>query len=404
VKPQQAVAVAPPTDPAAPRLDGVRVSIVLKWAGLGGAERQALVLARHLQESEGAVVEVRALSDADGRAAALFREAGIPWLARRSRWRGSRPRTVARLATATAALRRSRPDVLLPYCDVPNVVCGLIWRRVGARTCIWNQRDTLPFTLHESFVRRAIGATPVLVANSHHGADLLATRGAPRDRVRVIANGAALARARMPRGEWRRRLHVADDAVVVTALAHFYERKDHETLLGGWRRTLAEAGADRGRLTLVLAGRSEGRLQLLETLARDHGIYDRVRFVGDVEDVAGLLDASDVGVLCSSAEGCPNAVLEYMAAGLAVVGTDVVGIRGTLGDNGRPFLVPRADSEALGSTLALVCSDSALRDRLGKENRARQRALFSKEQMLEQTVLAILDGLGASALSRRARR
>ncbi len=138
------------------------MSIVLKWAGLGGAERQALVLARHLREAEGAVVEVRALSDADGRAATLFREADIPWLARGGRWRGSRPRTVARLAAAAAALRRSRPDVLLPYCDVPNVVCGLTWRGVGARTCVWNQRDTLPFTLHEFFVRRAIGATPVL--------------------------------------------------------------------------------------------------------------------------------------------------------------------------------------------------------------------------------------------------
>jgi len=46
-------------EPTRPRLGGLRVAVVLKWPGLGGAERQALVLARHLREVEGASVEVR---------------------------------------------------------------------------------------------------------------------------------------------------------------------------------------------------------------------------------------------------------------------------------------------------------------------------------------------------------
>jgi hypothetical protein len=142
------------TEPTRPRLAGLRVAVVLEWPGLGGTERQALVLARHLREVEGASVEVQALTDADGRGAAAFREVGIPWRGRRWRWRGSAPWTVARHARVTASLRGARPDVLLPYCDVPNVVCGLVWRHVGARTCLWGQRDTLPFTLGESFVRR----------------------------------------------------------------------------------------------------------------------------------------------------------------------------------------------------------------------------------------------------------
>jgi len=45
-------------------------------------------------------------------------------------------------------------DVLLPCCDVPNAVCGPVWRHVGARTCVWNQRGTLLFTLNEAFLRR----------------------------------------------------------------------------------------------------------------------------------------------------------------------------------------------------------------------------------------------------------
>jgi len=375
------------------RLEGIRVAVVLKWAGLGGAERQALLLARHLKDVEGADVAVHALSDAEGRAATLFRDAGIPWRKSRGRWHGSKPRTVGRLARTAAALRRERYDVLLPYCDVPNVVCGLVWRHTGARTCVWNQRDTLPFTLDHGFVRRAIRATPVLVSNSEHGAELLADTGAARDRVRVIANGVGLAPAQDDRREWRRRLGIADDVVTVTSVAHFYVRKEHETLLDGWRGALASADAGRAGPVLVLAGRSEGRRGQLEQLVREYGIGDSVRFAGDVEDVAGLLAASDVGVLSSPTEGCSNSVLEYMAAGLPVVGSDIPGIRDVLGDSGTPLLVPPADAPSLASALAAVCADPRLRSRVGAENAARQRRLFGAERMLHDSVGAILDGL-----------
>jgi glycosyltransferase involved in cell wall biosynthesis len=390
---------AAPTAP--PRLAGVRVAIVLKWPGLGGAERQALVVAEHLRKVEGALVEVHALNDAEGRARDHFREAGIPWRARRGRWRGGGPRTVARLARTAVVLRRARPDVLLPYCDVPNVVCGLVWRHAGARTCVWNQRDTLPFTLDERFVRRAIRDTPVLVSNSEHGADFLVARGARRDRIRVIANGVDLAPARASREEWRRRLGVPDDGVVVTSLAHFYVRKDHETLLAAWRRTLDQVGST--PVTLVLAGRPEGRRELLEALAEKLRIQHHVRFVGDVEDVAGLLAATDVGVLSSlPAEGCSNAVLEKMAFGLPVVASDIPGIPETLGSDRWPSVVAPSDPGPMGTALARLCVDPELRVRIGSHNARRQRALFAAERMLEETVAAILDGLALQRSLRRA--
>jgi glycosyltransferase involved in cell wall biosynthesis len=383
-----------------PRLAGVRVAIVLKWPGLGGAERQALFLARHLREVEGATVEVQALTDAEGRAASAFREAGIPWRGRRGRWRGGRPRTLVRLARTAAALRRARPDVLLPYCEVPNVVCGLLWRQAGARTCIWSQRDTMPFTLDDGFVRRALDRCPVIVSNSEHGADFLVSHGALRERIRIIPNGVALAPARAARPEWRRRLDASNGDVVVASVAHFYTRKDHETLLEAWRRVLDDADGTRDRLTLVLAGRSEGRRELLEGLARDLGVHDRVRFAGDVEDVAGLLAASDVGVLSTPAEGCSNAVLEKMAAGLPVVATDVPGVREVVGEDARHLLAPPRDPDALASALGRLCADPALRAEVGRGNEARQRILFDRERMLEASVAAILDGLAAGRRDR----
>ena len=354
------------------------------------------MLARHLVEVEGAEVEVRGLSNREGRASALFREAGIPWHATPLKWRGSRPRTNARLVRAAAALRRSRPDVLLPYCDVPNVVCGLVWRYTGATTCIWNQRDTFPFTLADEFVRRSLRATPVIVSNSEHGAEyLVAAHRAQRERIRVVPNGVALPPAREGRGAWRRRLGVGSDDVVFCSLAHLYERKDHEALLRGWHRARASLDGSAPGI-LVLAGRPEGRRDLLEALARELRIEASVRFVGDVDDVAGLLGASDVGVLSSPAEGCPNAVLECMGAGLPVVGTDIPGIREVVGREEGSFLVPAGDADALGSLLARLSLDRELRARAGTRNRERQLALFGADRMLELSVRLIVEGLEAA--------
>ncbi len=374
--------------------------LVLKWAELGGAERQALVLARHLADVQGAHVEVQGLSAREGRASALFRDAGIQWHTTRLKWKGSRPRTLARLTRAAAVLRRSRPDVLLPYCELPNVVCGLVWRHTGASTCIWNQRETLPFTLTDGFVRRALRATPIIVSNSEHGADHLAARyGPPREGIRVVHNGVALPPAREGRDAWRRRLGVGRDDVVVCSLAHMYERKDHETLLRAWHQARALDGSNPG--TLVLAGRSEGRRSMLEALARRLGVDASVRFVGDVEDVAGLLEASDVSVLSSPTEGCPNALLESMAAGLPVVGTGVPGIREALGDVDDGFLVPLGDARALAVALDRLSRDSDLRARVGERNRQRQVSHFGAERMLEKSVRLVVQGLQAAGHARK---
>jgi glycosyltransferase involved in cell wall biosynthesis len=166
-------------------------------------------------------------------------------------------------------------------------------------------------------------------------------------------------------------------------------------VLRGWQRARASLDGSTTS-TLVLAGRPEGRRGRLEALARELQIEDSVRFVGDVDDVAGLLGASDVGVLNSPAEGCPNALLESMAAGLPVVGSDVPGIREVLGGAEESMLVPAGDAEALGGVLARFSLDGDLRARVGARNRERQLALFGADRMLDTSVRLIVDALEAA--------
>lgn len=376
---------------------------MLNWPVLGGSERQALQLARHLVRVEGADVEVCALTADDGRAIELYRAEGIPWNGRRVRLRRSRVRTIMTLSGIALDLRRSRPDVLLPYCGLPNVVCGLIWRYTGATTCIWNQRDVLPYALGDGLARRAARNTPVLVSNSSHAAaHLVGELGAHLGRVSVVRNGVALPSARAGRGEWRARLGADDRDVVVCALAHFHERKDHATLVRAWRAAATSFEEDGTSAVLVLAGRDDGDRQPVEAFVRDLGLEGSVRFAGDVDDVAGLLGAVDAGVLSSRAEGCPNALLECMAAGLAVAGTDVAGVREAVGQDGARLLAPVGDAEALGAALVRLAREAELRRALGTRNRERVQADFGEARMLEEHVELILGGLVRDRTGRRA--
>ena len=79
-------------------------------------------------------------------------------------------------------------------------------------------------------------------------------------------------------------------------------------------------------VTTAIAGEGE-LMEGLRELAGQLGIRDEVFFLGRCDNVADLLFASEIGVLSSKAEGFANAILEYMAADLPVVATDVGGAR-----------------------------------------------------------------------------
>ena len=148
---------------------------------------------------------------------------------------------------------------------------------------------------------------------------------------------------------------------------------------------------------LVLAGRPAGTQDRLKALAFDLELGRTVRFLGEVRDVSGLLGASDLGVLSSRAESCPNAVLESMGAGLAVAGTDIAGLREALGADGAELLAPPGDAVGLAAAIGRAARDANLRRALGERNRLRVDEEFAPEGALEAHLALFREALvGAS--------
>ena len=130
---------------------------------------------------------------------------------------------------------------------------------------------------------------------------------------------------------------------------------------------------------LVVAGDGVERCGL-ERLAAELSIADRVVFTGRVIPEA-VLGTFDIFALSSDTEQMPNALLEAMAASLAVAAVDVGDVKSIVCEDNRRFVVPRDDTPAFAAAIATLLRDPERRRTLGLNNRERVAAHFSQERM-----------------------
>jgi glycosyltransferase involved in cell wall biosynthesis len=129
---------------------------------------------------------------------------------------------------------------------------------------------------------------------------------------------------------------------------------------------------------LLLAGRDQDRIQgRLRTQAKELGIARHVRWLGERRQVADLLRASDIGLLCSHEEGLSNSVLEGMAAGLPMIATSVGGNPEAVQHGLTGLLVPPRDSNVLGNAILELANDPDKRRAMGAAGRNRVADCFS---------------------------
>jgi glycosyltransferase involved in cell wall biosynthesis len=184
---------------------------------------------------------------------------------------------------------------------------------------------------------------------ARRAADLL---GVPASELTVIPNGIAP-------GFFREKGTPFLGRMEIIAVGSLIPRKDYATLLAAVAQLPETA-----RLTLVGGGPEASNLG---ALAKSLGISERVRFLGAVApaEIPALLHESHVLVLASIAEGRPNSVLEGMAAGLAVVASNIPGCCELIrhGENGLLFALGKP--VALADCLRQLMEEPALLSRLG---------------------------------------
>lgn len=138
----------------------------------------------------------------------------------------------------------------------------------------------------------------------------------------------------------------------------------------------------RAGMRLVIAGGGPER-ERLETWRRQLRLEDECLLLPPVRDVPALLRALDVFVLSSRSEAFSNALLEAMACGCCVIGTNVGGTPELIGDNKYGLLCRPDDPEDLAEKIAVLIGNEELRRDLGGKAASLARMRFSIEAAAE---------------------
>lgn len=197
--------------------------------------------------------------------------------------------------------------------------------------------------------------------------------GFPADRVVAINNGIDLEPFAHSHA------HAFENRVPgIVMAARFSKQKDHETLV----RALALL-RERGLVPplLLAGGGSAKHRERIERLVAELELGAQVQFLGLRPDVPQLLMQHQVCALSSHYEGMPLALVEGMAAGCAVVGSAVPGIRELVEPGRNGLLAPEGDAAAWADALQSLLGDTPLAARLAAAACADAEARYSLQRM-----------------------
>jgi L-malate glycosyltransferase len=291
------------------------------------------------------------------------------------------PRIALAILRLARQLRREGAAVLHCHDLYANLV-GVLAGRLAGIPVIASRRDLghhLSRT-HRLALRLVLPAAARVLVNARAVADQVSSHeGAPRTRIVVVPNGIDLrAFDREARREPMALPPELAGARVVLSVGHFvHSSKGQDDLL----RAIALLGPAAGALRFVMVGGGPF-LEPTKRAAATLGVAGRVHFLGTRGDVPALLARAHLVCHASRLEGMPNAVLEAMAAGRAIVATRAGGTGELLGDGQAGVLVPTGDPRALADALSRLAADPERQCRLGLAARRRVAAEFSLERLV----------------------
>jgi glycosyltransferase involved in cell wall biosynthesis len=301
----------------------------------------------------------------------------------------ARPSTLARTWRLARFLRRQRIDVLQVHFQ-DSTYLGIAAGVVARVPFIVTTRRNMGYAVgaRERLLRRALRPfVSATIANCEACRQcVIADERLTNQSVVVLENGVDLTRfenlARAAPGPSVPRR--------VGAVANLRPPKGIDDLVSAARIVCAA----HGDVAFEVAGEGELRPALERQIA-EAGLSNRFRLHGSLEDIPDFLAGLDVAVLASTSEGMPNAVLEYMAAGRAIVATDVGGIKELLQDSVHGILVPPGEPARLADAIDQLLGHSELAARLGAAARRRACERYSLPGMARRFETFYRDLVGA---------
>ncbi len=284
------------------------------------------------------------------------------------------PSTIRKAWRLARFLREQQIDVFQVYFP-ESTYFGVPIARLSGVKHLLRTRNNLGYWMtpwHRRLGRCCAALSDGLVANCAACRDaVVADEGLAPERVVVLENGVDL--ARFP--DWNSQ----PIGHRIGAIANLRPVKGLDVFL----RAAALVRAEHPEVSFPIAGEGPQR-PALEQLAREIGLADSLILHGSMSDVPGFLAGLEVAVLPSLSEGMSNALLEYMAAGRAIVATAVGNNAAMIEDGVTGLLVTPNDPVALAAAIDRLLVDPWMARCLGTAARQRVEEDYSREVMLRR--------------------
>lgn len=305
-------------------------------------------------------------------------------------WREIRPlRDMHGLFMLARFLRRAGYTVVHTHTSKAGFVGRLAAKLAGVPVVLHTvhgfafHEESSPFTirLYAAMERLAAHAADCVVTVSEFHREWANRLGIGNvDKVVAIPNGISAERVRPSRSRaaMRAALDIDGHECVILSCGRLAPQKGLEYLLQA-------VPLLRSRLTrppkVLLVGDGPARGGL-ETLAKNLGVLQEVRFLGFRSDIGDLLEAADLVVLPSLREGLSITLLEAMAARKPIVTTSIGSNLEVTQRGAAALLVPPKDARALAEAIVRLASTPTEADRLAEAAFARYTANYTEERML----------------------
>jgi glycosyltransferase involved in cell wall biosynthesis len=305
------------------------------------------------------------------------------------------PRGLVRFWQLHRYIRANRIDVVHTFMFKSSLLAIIAARGSGCRAVISSRRNLgyLQTPAQLRILRYLDRYTTRLLANSEAARQFaIRSEGVAPGRVDVLYNGVDLVRCPATSGtSVAASIGIPAGAKVVGIVANLRPVKNLALFLRAARLVAAKAPD----AAFVIVGAGPLR-QELGRLASELGIDDRVFFADGRGTVQDYLCRMSVGCLSSESEGFSNAILEYMAAGLPVVATDVGGNSEAIESGITGYLVRESAPAAFAAPILELLSDEPKRAAMGKRSLERCRRLFDMDQAVRRLEDYYLSLLGAA--------
>lgn len=171
------------------------------------------------------------------------------------------------------------------------------------------------------------------------------------------------------------------------SVGRIYPQKNQKLLVSAFARMLIRTGNIDATLTIYGSPPLEnsGLEQELKKLIREFQLETRIFLPGRASDIEQKYEEADAFVFSSDYEGCPNALMEAMAAGLPCISTDCPTGPSDLITNGTDgLLIPVGDVEEMSRAMQFLLENPQAANQMGRAAKRRMREWGSQEKIAEQ--------------------